>query len=179
MTEQEIQCVADRTTKHVLWAIEQQLRDFAAEMTPEIPADTALLAMADDIRDSISPITKSSLRCVASNPHFGERDGMAHRDGASLGERTDRSGRDSTAAQPGHQAGCQTLGPLHAGEGGGESEGHVEGALAHNVVDLNYALACRDVESAIADIVELTHRTVARVKAEAARQRSCDTDPAA
>lgn len=58
--ERIIEEASSRTTVLVLRVIEQQLRDFAAAVSPSVSAEVALLAMADDLRDSIPSIEPSS-----------------------------------------------------------------------------------------------------------------------
>lgn len=57
MTEAEanalIEVATPRIVAHVMRLLEIQIRDFAFQVPSSVPADAALLALADDIRDNL------------------------------------------------------------------------------------------------------------------------------
>lgn len=106
---------------------------------------------------------------IASLQNAGATDGAPTGERPSLGERPDRSGRTASDIGARHSPRGAAARPLPAGSASGEGGGHVSGELSPNVISIGYELTCRDIESAVADIIEITRRTVSRVKAEEAR----------
>lgn len=56
MTDREriVEETASRTAAHVVRLLEIQIRELAAAISPTVPAEAALLALADDLRGSLA-----------------------------------------------------------------------------------------------------------------------------